>query len=147
MGKEDAEMTLVYVGIFIMSLAFALVSFFIAKLLKRTSAIITTLGPTVSAVEMKLDKTVIELEGLIMATENTAADVETKLIATNGLFLAVKNIGDTSEIISSDLHLRTERYAEDQSLPGTKPFVRAIQVGEFGFGLFRSWKRGQNASS
>jgi len=140
-------MTLVYVGVFIMSLAFALVAIFIAKFLLRTSSIIGTLGQTVTAVEMKLDKTIVELEGLIVETENTATDVETKLLATDGLFLAVKNIGDTSAIVNDDLHSRTKRYANDPSLPGTKPFVRAIQIGEFGFGLLRSWKRGQKASS
>lgn len=137
---------LVYIGVFMMSLAFALVSIFVAKFLLRTSSIIGTLGQTVDNIEMKLDQTVIELEGLIAETENTVIDAETKLLATDGLFAAVENIGNATAIVSSDLHLRTKQHAKDQSLPGTMPFVRAIQVGEFGFGLLNSWKRGKKSS-
>lgn len=140
-------MTLVYIGVFIMALSFALVSIFIVKLLLRTSSMISTLGQSVSDVETNLDKTIIKMEETIVESEKTANDVETKLLAANSLFLAVKNVGDTTALISEDIHSRTKRYAAKQSLPGTMPFVRAILVGEFGHGLLRSWKKGRNASS
>jgi len=130
-----------------MSLAFAIVSIFIAKLLFQTSKVISTLSHTVAAVETKTDIAITELEGTLTATELTAIDIQTKLQAADGLFLATRDIGDTSKIISGDLLLRTKNFNSAPNLPGTKPFVRTIQLAEFSFKMFNSWKRGQNASS
>lgn len=138
-------MSLVYIGVFIMAIAFAIVAIFIAKILLSTSKVIATLGNTLGSVEEKLDKSIAEVEAMTLEANQTYADVEAKLQATEGLFLAIENVGETTAIISNDLQQRTKRYQQDESLPGTMPFVRAIQFGEFGFSLFESWKRGQNA--
>ena len=138
-------MSLAHVGIFIIALAFALVAIYIAKLLLKTSVIITTMGVTVHAVETKMDKTINEIEATIVEMEQTACDVETKLSGTSGLFLAVKDVGDATEIVSHELHTRTAQYANDNSLPGTRPFIRVIQFTEFGLGLVRSWNKGKRA--
>lgn len=145
--RGASNMTFIYVAVFIISLAFALISVFVAKLLLRISRIISTLGQTMNDVEIQVDKTIHELETIIGATETTATDVEAKLLAINGLFSVVKDLGDTTAIVSDDFHTRTKRYTKDGLLSGTKPFIRAIQLGEFGFGLVRSWRKGQNASS
>ena len=138
-------MSLAHVGVFIIALAFALVSIYIAKLLLKTSVIIRTMGATVHAVETKMDKTISEIETTIAEMEQTACDVETKLSGTTGLFLAVKDVGNTTEIVSDMLHTRTAQYANDDSLTGSRPFIRVIQFTEFGLGLVRSWKKGKSA--
>ena len=138
-------MSLAHIGVFIIALGFALVSIYIAKLLLKTSGIITTMGATVHAVETKLDKTINEIEATIVEMEQTASDVEEKLIGTNGLFLAVQDVGDTTEMMSEEIHSLTEKYAQDDSLSSSRPFIRVIQVTEFGLGLVRSWKKGKRA--
>lgn len=138
-------MSLVYIGVFIIALAFAVIAIFIAKILFSATKVIATLGDTLNVVEGKLDKSIAEVEAMTLEVDQTAIDVEAKLQATEGLFLAIENVGETTAIISNDLHERSKRYEHDESLPGTMPFVRAIQFGEFGFSLFESWKRGKNA--
>lgn len=138
-------MSLAHVGVFIIALGFALVSIYVAKLLLKTSAVIKTMGVTVHAVETKMDKTISEIEATIVEMEQTASDVEEKMSGTNGLFLAVQDVGDSSKMMSDELHTLTEQYAKDESLTGSRPFIRVIQFSEFGLGLVRSWKKGKSA--
>jgi uncharacterized protein YoxC len=138
-------MTFVHISVFIVAIALALVSVFFAKLLLRVSGIIGTVGETVSKFETKLDKTVIELERTIAETNATATDIEEKSLALNSVFYTVRHVGDSTSLLSEELAVRTERYARDSSLPGTKPFVRAIQLSEFASSLLTSWQRGKRA--
>lgn len=130
-----------------MAIAFALISIFIAKILLRISGVIGTIGQSVSLVESKLDRTIHELEQTIVDTTVTASDIEEKSLALNSVFQTVKNIGDTSSLVSESVVKRTTRYKADQSMPGTKPFVRIIQVSEFAFGLLNSWGEGKKSST
>lgn len=138
-------MTFVHIGVFIMAIAFALVSIFFAKLLLRVSGVIGTVGQTVSELETKVDKTIIELEQTISETNATATDIEEKALALNSVFYTAKHVGDSTSLLSEELAIRTERYAQNPSLPGTRPFVRVIQFTEFASSLFNSWKRGKRA--
>ena len=138
-------MTFIHISVFMVAVAFALISVYFAKLLLRVSGIIGTVGKTVSKFETKLDKTVIELERTIAETNATAADIEEKSLALNSVFYTVKHVGDSTSLISEELAARTERYARDASLPGTKPFVRTIQFTEFASSLLTSWRRGKPA--
>lgn len=140
-------MTLVYIGVFMMSIAFAIVSIFLAKLLLKTSSVVGALGQTVDQVEKKLDQSIIELESVITETKMTATDVQDKLQATSGLFLAMEDLGQSTENVSSVIEKKTEQYNKDGLTTGTNPFVRAIQMGEFGFGLLKSWNKGKKVSS
>ena len=140
-------MTLVHIGVFIMAIAFALISIFIAKLLLRISNVIGTMGRSVSNVESKIDKTIIELEQTIAETYVTANDIEEKSLALNTVFQTVKHVGDSTSLVSEDLAFRMDRYSKDPSMPGTKPFVRIIQFSEFASCLFDSWKRGKQVGT
>ena len=126
---------LVNIGVFLIAISFLLVAIYVAKILLRTSTVISTLGSTVSDVETKVDKMVAEMETTIVKMNETATDVNHKLASTNGLFLAIQDVGDTTAIISGALESRAEQYVNDQSLVGTKPFIRGIQFGEFSLGL------------
>lgn len=137
---------LVNIGVFLIAIAFLLVAIYVAKLLLRTSTVISTLGSTASDVEIKLDKMITEMEATIEEMNVTTTDINSKLASTNGLFMAIQDVGDTTAIISGEFESRTKQYVDDNSLVGTKPFIRGIQVGEFGLGLIRTWKKGKHAS-
>ena len=139
-------MSFISIATFIVALAFALVSIYIAKILLRVSTLLKTLGQTADDVEHQLDKTVHEVGRLIGEVETTAIDVENKLIATEGLFSSLTNVGDATSIISSELHSKVKSYGSDPTLPGTKQFVRAIQWSEYANILLKSWQRGKKAS-
>jgi uncharacterized protein YoxC len=137
---------LVNIGVFLIAISFLLVAIYVAKLLLRTSTVISTLSSTTSEVEKKLDKMITEMEATIVEMNATAIDIDQKLASTNGLFLAIQDVGDTTATVSGELESRTEKYVNDKSLTGTKPFIRAIQYGEFSFTLIRSWRKGKQAS-
>lgn len=136
-------MAFIHISVFIVAIAFALVSVYFAKLLFRVSGIIGTVGKTVSTFETKLDKSVIELERTIAEANTTATDIEEKSLALNSVFYTVKHVGDSTSLLSEELEVRTERYAQNSSLPGIKPFVRVIQFSEFASSLLTSWQRGK----
>lgn len=138
-------MAFIHISVFIVAIAFALVSVYFAKLLLRVSGIIGTVGKTISEFETKLDKTVIELERTIAETNAMATDIEEKSLALNSVFYTVKHVGDSASLLSEELALRTECYAQNSTLPGTKPFVRVIQFSEFASSLLTSWQRGKRA--
>ena len=144
--KEGLRMTFISMATFIVALAFAFVSIYIAKILLRVSTFLKTLGQTMDKVEQQMDKTVHEVEQLIVEAETSATDVENKLIATDGLFQSINNVGEATSIIGKDLYDRTEKYGNDSTLPGTAKFVRAIQWAEYADILFKSWQRGKNAT-
>lgn len=137
----------VQIGVFIMAVAFALISIFIAKILLRISGVIGTIGQSASTVESKIDKTISELEQTIVGTAVTASDIEEKSLALTSVFQTVKNIGDTSALVSESVVERTARYDADQSMPGAKPFVRIIQVSEFASSLLNSWGKGKKVGT
>ncbi len=145
--KVNRKMTFVYVGVFIVSVAFALVAIYIAKILSRISTMMGTLRETMQEVVTSVDHTIVELENTMKAADVTATDVETKLAAVNGLFLTVRDLGETTALVGETVHSRTKQFADEKSMAGTMPFIRVIQLSEFGHGLFHSWKRGQRASS
>lgn len=144
--RGNCQMSFISIAIFIVALAFALVSIYIAKILLRVSTLFKTLGQTADDVEHQLDKTVHEVGRLIGEAETTAKDVENKLIATEGLFSSLTNVGDATSIISSELHNKVKSYGSDSTLPGTQHFVRAIQWSEYANVLLKSWQRGKKAS-
>ncbi|WP_438318612.1 DUF948 domain-containing protein [Sporosarcina sp. FA9] len=135
-------MNFMYIAIFLIAIAFAIVSIYIAKILLRVSSVLSTLGLTLEKVESQLDDSIMNVESMIIETEQTVMDVERKLIATDGLFTLVSNVGDSSLMVSEQIHISTKSSAQAQMQSRLKPFVRIIQFGEFASVLVRSWHRG-----
>jgi len=135
-------MNLIYIAIFLVAIAFAIVSIYIAKILLRVSSVISTLGQTLEKVENQLDDSIIQLENMIKETEQTVLDIESKLLATDGLFTLVSNVGESSLMLSEQIHTSTKGSAQSSVQTGINPFVRVIQFGEFTSVLLRSWHRG-----
>lgn len=133
-------------GVLLMAIAFAITAIAFVQLLHRSSTMLRTTAATTSRLESDLDQTIVELERVLEETGQTAVDVEQKLVATNGLFRSIQELGQATELFTGEVKAQTEKFNTDGSQPGTLPFIRLIQFSEFGFGLFRSWKRGKKAS-
>ena len=147
MGLKGSEFNmLVNISIFLIAITLLIIAIAVSKALIKTSAVITTLGKTVSTVESELDSLMTEFEKTLVEVNETATDVEHKLASTNGLFMAIQDIGVTTSMISGEFESRTQQFADEKSLPGVKPFIHAIQIGEFTLGLFRTWKKGKGLS-
>ncbi len=139
-------MSFISIAIFIISISFALLAIYIAKMLLRVSGLFQTLGKTFADIEKKLDQSIHKVGELLNQSEKTTMDVEEKLKATEGLFLSLKNVGDATQIMSNNMREHSSRYKRRGTLVGTKNFVQAIQYGEYASVLFKSWQQGKNAS-
>ncbi|MHA6260833.1 DUF948 domain-containing protein [Sporosarcina sp. CAU 1771] len=134
------------IAVFLVAVAFAITSIYMITILIRITSLFSTLGNTISATEGKLDQMVIEVENLVVETEQTASDVKEKLQATDGLFASIQNVGQATSIASGKLLSVTKTYSKSESAGGLKPFVRAIQFSEFTSTLFDSWMKGKKYS-
>ncbi|MDS9471261.1 DUF948 domain-containing protein [Sporosarcina pasteurii] len=136
-------MPFISIATFIVTIGFALVCIYIARLLLRVAGLIKSIGQTIDEVERQLDHTVLEAEQLILGIERTATDVGEKLQATTGIFTSVQEVGKATSLMSEEFKNRTKSYGQDRELLGTKPFIRSIQWGEYASVLFKAWHRGK----
>lgn len=139
-------MTLVHIGVFLIAVAFAVFAIYLCILLTRVSGLLLTVGKTASRMEEKVDVSIHELELTLVEARTSATDVQTKLNALTSVAETAKNVGDTANTAADGVHEWVESYAKQPDLPGTKPFVSTIQIGEFALGLFSTWKRAEKVT-
>ncbi|WP_153733362.1 DUF948 domain-containing protein [Sporosarcina obsidiansis] len=135
-----------YLGVLFIAISFLIVAIYLSLLLTKSSNLLFTVTHTVKRVEENLDQSLERLHGTLDETEQLATDVKMKLDATTPMFSSIENVGRSSQYLSEEVTKRTKQFEEDGSLPGTKPFVQAIQYSEFGSTLLRSWKRGKESA-
>ncbi|HLR10313.1 MAG TPA: DUF948 domain-containing protein [Sporosarcina sp.] len=131
----------------LVTIGFALICIYIAKLLLQISRLLKTIGTTVSQVEGQLDGTIAETEQLMDSVEMTTTDVEEKLVALTPVFHSVNEVGIATTNFTETVHSYAEKLAEDQMIERTKPFIRIIQWNEFRTALQESWERGKKAAN
>ncbi len=139
-------MTLVHIGVFLLAVSFAIFAIYLCIVLARISGLLTTVGHTVTRMEDKLNVSIKEVELTIVEARTSATDVEIKLDALNSVVETAKNLGDTAYTATESVHSAVETYAKQPDLPGTKPFVGMIQVGEFATSLFSTWKKAEKVT-
>lgn len=135
-----------YLGLLLIAAALLIVAVYLSLLLVKSSHLLLTVTHTVKRVEENLDHSLEKINGTLNETEQLAADVQTKLDAAAPMFATIENVSRSSQYVSEELNKRTKQFEEDGSLPGTQPFIQAIQFGEFGSKLLQSWRRGRNSS-
>lgn len=131
----------------LVTIGFALICIYIAKLLLQISRLLKTIGTTVSQVEGQLDGTIAETEQLMDSVEMTTTDVEEKLAALTPVFHSVNEVGLATTNFTETVHSYAEKLTEDQMIERTKPFIRIIQWNEFRTALQESWERGKKAAN
>lgn len=135
-----------YLGVLFIAIALLIVAIYLSMLLVKSSHLLRTVTHTAKRVEENLDQSFQYVNELLDETEQLAADVQVKLDATTPMFSTIENVGRSTQYLSKEVSKRTRQFEEDGSLPGTQPFIQAIQYGEFGSTLLRSWKRGKDST-
>ncbi|PIC64619.1 hypothetical protein CSV79_05610 [Sporosarcina sp. P13] len=132
-----------YLGLLFIATSLLIIAIYFSLLLTKSSHLLLTVTHTVKDVEAELDQSLEQLYATLHETEQLATDVQVKLVATTPMFETIENVGRSSQYLSEEVNKRTKQFEEDGSLPGTEPFIQAIQYGEFGSKLLESWKRGK----
>ncbi|GGJ98580.1 DUF948 domain containing protein [Lentibacillus kapialis] len=86
-------MDLVYIGVLIIALAFALVVTYASLVLKRAADTMTSLSQTLNEVEQKLHYITPELRETVEKTGYTVDDLQDKINAVDDWFGTLENLG------------------------------------------------------
>ncbi|ASN03645.1 DUF948 domain-containing protein [Virgibacillus necropolis] len=133
-------MELVYIGVLLCALGFGIIAIFVAKVLKRISNTLESLGKTLGEVETKLQYITAEIELTIKETDKIVDDVEQKLKATDSLFDTLENVGQSVSNLNTVLHHQTKNISTNKALQQAAPIAHSIQWSEVAFRLFTKWK-------
>lgn len=133
-------MEFVYVGVFLCALGFAIIAIFLAKVLKRTTNTLNTLGNTLGEVETKLQYITSEMQFTIKETDKLIDDVEDKLKATDSLFDTFESAGNAVNKWNRALQKQTKKLSSNRSSRVIAPAAQSIQWGGAAKHLYKKWK-------
>ncbi|WP_028782916.1 DUF948 domain-containing protein [Thalassobacillus devorans] len=133
-------MELVYIGIFIMALSFALVVAFIVKTLVSVNKSMKSLDGTVDNLVTQMNGITKESEHLINKSNYLAEDINHKIDSTNGLFESLQNVGDSVDNLNHGLNKATDNFTYHTNKHNDK-IIKAVRWGEAITNTYAKWKR------
>ncbi|WP_430789210.1 DUF948 domain-containing protein [Virgibacillus flavescens] len=133
-------MDFVYIGVFLCALGFAIIAIFLAKVLKRTSHTLNTVGTTLKEVETKLHYITTEIELTIKEADKLADDMEEKLKATDDLFATLESAGNSVNKVKTAFQKQTKKLSDSRASRFVKPAASSIQWGGAAKHLYKKWK-------
>ncbi|WP_052360758.1 DUF948 domain-containing protein [Oceanobacillus manasiensis] len=130
-----------YLAILLLALAFALVSIYIAIVLKRLADNIKTMGNTLGEFEKELQYITPPLKETIRETGNTIDDIQEKLDATNSVFDTVDHVGTSVNTTNEFIQSNYSELSDEEMQEKTKPFQEAIRWSEAALKVFNMFKQ------
>ncbi|WP_079477655.1 DUF948 domain-containing protein [Halobacillus salinus] len=91
------------IGVFIIGIAFAIVSIFLIKALNNLANVLKGVTKTVDQLPGQLDSVMSETSNVLHNSNDTLADVNEKIRALSPLFYIVGDIGESSRKLTSSL--------------------------------------------
>ncbi|CDO03784.1 general stress protein [Oceanobacillus picturae] len=135
-----------YLAILLLSLAFAIVSVYIAIVLKRLSDTIKSMGNTLGEFEKELQYITPPLKETIRETGATIDDIQEKLNATNNVFDTVDHVGTTVNTTNEFIQSNYTTLSDQEMQEKTKPFQEAIRWSEAALTVFNMFKKTKKSS-
>ncbi|MFC4559632.1 DUF948 domain-containing protein [Virgibacillus kekensis] len=137
-------MELVYVGVLLCALAFALVVIYASLVLNRVASTMQTLGTTLNDMEKKMQQLTPELQNTVKETKKIVDDFEDKISATDGFFDALHNIGISVNSSNRILNQQAKKLPEYTSKQSLDRLSEGIKWGDAGYQLYKKWKNRNN---
>lgn len=134
-------MDFVYVGILFFALAFALVTIYMCYVLIRVSKSMKSLGSLFGEIEDKLHYLTPELRNTLRETEKLVDDFNEKVTATNGLFDAMGNAGNSINSCNRLLDKQAKKLPEYDSAESIARLTEGAKWADVAFKMFRRWKK------
>ncbi|MCA0971319.1 DUF948 domain-containing protein [Halobacillus litoralis] len=91
------------IGVFIIGIAFAVVSIFLMKALNNLAEVLKGVTKTVNQLPEQLDSVMSETSNVLHNSNDTLADINEKVRALSPLFYIVGDIGESSRKLTSSL--------------------------------------------
>ncbi|TRM11206.1 DUF948 domain-containing protein [Lentibacillus cibarius] len=134
-------MELIYIGIFLFAVAFAVVAIFASVALKRAANTMETLGETLSDVEKKMKHITPELQKMLEETGRTADDINDKVAAADGVFDSLNHMGTSISACNQMLHSKTTKLPAFMSPRFMDRLTDTLKWGEVANQVYRKWKK------
>lgn len=140
-------MGMIYLGILLCSIAFAIAVIYISFVLKRLSNTIGSMGKTLGEVEKELQYITPQLKQTIREADKAVDDMAEKVKATDGLFDSIGDVGVSIDSLNQAYDNSIKKLSPEQFEKKTKPFVEGIKWSEAALFLYSKWKKEKPAEA
>ncbi|RYG72816.1 DUF948 domain-containing protein [Lentibacillus lipolyticus] len=134
-------MGLIYIGVLLCAVAFAVVAIFASLALKRAADTMETFSKTLGDVEQKMNYITPELRKTLEETGRATDDLHDKLGVANGLFDSVQHMGGAIHTCNRLLHTKTNRLSALGSPNFVDKLTETLKWGEVANQVYHRWKR------
>lgn len=134
-------MELIYLSLFMVAIAFAVVVVYLCIVLKRVSNTMKSLSSTLGEVEKQVNYITPQLSDTIKETDRTIDDAREKVEATDSLFDSVQGLGISLQNVNDVFHSRFGKMTDEEMDQKIKPFVEGIKWSEVGVKLYTTFQK------
>ncbi|MFC3040885.1 DUF948 domain-containing protein [Virgibacillus xinjiangensis] len=134
-------MGVVYLGILLCAIAFAIAVVYICLVLKRTSDVLNSLGKTFGKVEKELTHITPQVKETIRGTDKIVDDLGTKLKSTDSLFDSLEELGLSAQSFNLAYQQKRATMSDPELQEEIRPFVEGIKWAEAGSQLYSKWTK------
>ncbi|MFC4025598.1 DUF948 domain-containing protein [Oceanobacillus longus] len=139
-------MDIIYVGVLLCSIAFAIVVIYISLVLKRLADTMKSLGTSVGELEKELNYITPQLTQTVRETDKLVDDIGEKIRATDSLFDSVEEIGVTVNSLNEVYSQKSKGLSDVELEKKMKPFVGGITWSEAAVQIYSKWKATKRTS-
>ncbi|QKY70986.1 DUF948 domain-containing protein [Lentibacillus sp. CBA3610] len=133
-------MDLVYIGVLMCALAFALVVVYASLVLKRAANTMESLSETLGEVEQKMQQITPELRKTMDETGKTIDDLQDKMAAADSLIMTLENLGTSINEGSRFLDRQSESASSFTSPKYRSRLTETIKWFDVAYKLFKRVK-------
>jgi len=132
-------MDILYIGIFLISIAFAIVVVYLSTVLNSLSKTMRSLGTSLGEFEKELEYITPQLTTTLRESERLIDDISEKVRATDSVFDSVENVGVSINSLNEVYKEKSKQLSEKELEQKLKPFIDALTWSEAAAQLFSKW--------
>ncbi|WP_249872593.1 DUF948 domain-containing protein [Oceanobacillus saliphilus] len=133
-------MDIIYVGILLCSIAFAIVVIYICLVLNRMTKTMKSLGTTMGEMEKELEYITPQLTQSVREADKLVDDISEKMRATDSLFDSFEDVGTTINSLNEVYKKQNQAITDMELEQKMKPFVGGITWSEAAVQIYSKWK-------
>ncbi|WP_067730360.1 DUF948 domain-containing protein [Oceanobacillus damuensis] len=138
-------MEIIYVGILLCSIAFAIVVIYLSLVLNRVTKTVKSLGTSMGELEKELEYITPQLTQTVRESDKLVDDISEKIRATDSLFDSVEEMGTAVNSLNEVYSKKTKALTNVELEQKMKPFVGGITWSEAAVQLYTKWKTTKRA--
>ncbi|MUV38860.1 UPF0478 protein YtxG [Lentibacillus sp. JNUCC-1] len=131
----------IYVALFLISIAFAIVVGYISFVLYRITTMLKTVDKSVGELEQEVTGLIPPLRESIQETDKLVDDIDVKAQSMDHLVTTAENLGQSVNDLNATLSNTTAKLSDEELQKKTKVFTEGLQWSEVAFKLYSRWNK------